>query len=49
MLMEPLTVDADGYVRVPDKPGFGFELDEERIEHHTVAVFETAEEGDRVG
>jgi D-galactarolactone cycloisomerase len=43
MLAEPLGIDADGYVRVPDRPGFGFELDEERIERHTVAVFETAD------
>jgi L-alanine-DL-glutamate epimerase-like enolase superfamily enzyme len=39
MLAAPLGIDADGYVRVPDRPGFGFELDEERIDHHTVAVF----------
>jgi L-alanine-DL-glutamate epimerase-like enolase superfamily enzyme len=43
MLAEPLGIDADGYVRVPDRPGFGFELDDERIQHHTVAVFETAD------
>src|SRR3954451_10632419 len=35
MLREPLTIDSDGAVRVPDKPGFGFELDEERIAQHT--------------
>jgi D-galactarolactone cycloisomerase len=41
MLAEPLGIDADGFVHVPDRPGFGFVLDEERIEHHTVAVIET--------
>lgn len=35
MLREPLTIDSDGAVRVPDRPGFGFELDEERIARHT--------------
>jgi D-galactarolactone cycloisomerase len=39
MLREPLTIDADGKVHVPDRPGFGFELDEERIQHYTVASF----------
>jgi D-galactarolactone cycloisomerase len=41
MLAEPLWIDAEGYVRVPDRPGFGFVLDEEQIEHHTVAVIQT--------
>jgi D-galactarolactone cycloisomerase len=39
MLMEPLTIDADGAVRVPDRPGFGFVLDEDRIQRHTVATY----------
>ncbi len=37
MLREPLTIDAEGKVGVPDRPGFGFLLDEERIERFTVA------------
>jgi D-galactarolactone cycloisomerase len=45
MLAETLTIDATGHVRVPDRPGFGFELDHERIEHHTVAVFDTRSDG----
>ena len=39
MLAEPLTIDAEGCVRVPDRPGFGFELDEERIDRYTVARY----------
>jgi len=38
MLREPLAIEADGKVKVPDRPGFGFALDEERIAHHTVAT-----------
>jgi L-alanine-DL-glutamate epimerase-like enolase superfamily enzyme len=36
MLAEPLLVDSDGLVTVPDRPGFGFVLDYEAIERHTV-------------
>jgi D-galactarolactone cycloisomerase len=36
MLAEPLLADDQGYVTVPDRPGFGFELDHEAIEQHTV-------------
>jgi D-galactarolactone cycloisomerase len=39
MLMEPLTIDAEGMVRIPERPGFGFVLDEDRIAHHTVASY----------
>jgi D-galactarolactone cycloisomerase len=39
MLREPLTIDANGQLRAPDRPGFGFILDEEQIEHYTVATF----------
>jgi D-galactarolactone cycloisomerase len=38
MLAEPLLIDGDGYLAVPDRPGFGFELDEEAIERHTVST-----------
>jgi D-galactarolactone cycloisomerase len=41
MLVEPLAIDADGFVRVPDRPGLGIELDHERIDRHTVAMLET--------
>jgi L-alanine-DL-glutamate epimerase-like enolase superfamily enzyme len=36
MLADPPWIDADGFVRVPDLPGFGFSLDDERIDHYTV-------------
>jgi L-alanine-DL-glutamate epimerase-like enolase superfamily enzyme len=31
MLTEPLTIDSEGYLRLPDRPGIGVELDEERL------------------
>ena len=40
MLREPITIDADGMVKVPERPGFGFALDEERIARHTVLTVE---------
>lgn len=39
MLRETLSIDAQGNVMVPDRPGFGFILDEDRIARHTVAQF----------
>ena len=39
MLIETLTIDAEGTVRVPDRPGFGFILDEDRIARYTVATY----------
>ena len=37
MLAQPLLIDPDGCVTVPEHPGFGFVLDEDAIERHTVA------------
>ena len=34
MLAEPTVVDPDGFVTLPDTPGLGIELDEERIAAH---------------
>jgi L-alanine-DL-glutamate epimerase-like enolase superfamily enzyme len=34
MLAEPTTIDADGFVTLPETPGLGIELDEERIKAH---------------
>jgi L-alanine-DL-glutamate epimerase-like enolase superfamily enzyme len=31
MLTEPLRIDRDGYQHVPDAPGLGVSLDEERL------------------
>ena len=30
-IVEPLTIDAEGYVQIPKKPGIGIEIDEEAI------------------
>ena len=38
MLAEPLTIDKDGCVRVPDLPGFGLVLDVERIARYTIST-----------
>ena len=38
MLLEPLVIDDEGAVRVPDRPGFGVVLDEERIARYTVST-----------
>jgi L-alanine-DL-glutamate epimerase-like enolase superfamily enzyme len=38
MLLEKLTIDGEGAVRVPDRPGFGLVLDEERIARYTVST-----------
>ncbi len=37
MLAETLWIDAEGSVAVPDRPGFGFVLDDEAVAAHTVA------------
>ena len=39
MLVEKSWIDADGCLPVPDRPGFGFTLDEDLVERHTVARF----------
>jgi L-alanine-DL-glutamate epimerase-like enolase superfamily enzyme len=39
MLVEKPWIDADGCLPVPGGPGFGFRLDEELIERHTVARY----------
>jgi D-galactarolactone cycloisomerase len=39
MLVDKPWIDADGCLSVPDRPGFGFELDQERVEQYTVADF----------
>lgn len=36
MLAEPIRADADGCVALPNRPGLGFELDEERLEAHRI-------------
>jgi D-galactarolactone cycloisomerase len=36
MLAEPVVPSADGVLAVPDRPGLGFELDEEAVDRYTV-------------
>ncbi|MBV9278928.1 MAG: mandelate racemase/muconate lactonizing enzyme family protein [Chloroflexi bacterium] len=43
MLRETVTIGEDGYVRVPERPGFGFLLDGERLERYTVHTVERGE------
>jgi L-alanine-DL-glutamate epimerase-like enolase superfamily enzyme len=45
MLAEALTIDEHGDVHVPERPGFGFVLDEDRIAYHTVHVIERGDCG----
>jgi L-alanine-DL-glutamate epimerase-like enolase superfamily enzyme len=37
LLTEPFRIDEDGYVRLPDKPGLGIELDEEKLTKYAAA------------
>jgi L-alanine-DL-glutamate epimerase-like enolase superfamily enzyme len=39
MLVEKPWIDAAGCLAVPDQPGFGFTVDEDLVERHTVARF----------
>jgi L-alanine-DL-glutamate epimerase-like enolase superfamily enzyme len=36
MLAEPVTIDRDGLIHVPDAPGLGIELDEEAVSFHAI-------------
>lgn len=38
MLAEPITVDPDGFITLPDRPGLGVELDVDRIAAHGTAL-----------
>jgi len=38
MLLDPLTIDPDGYVTVPQKPGLGFELDPDAVKRYGLAI-----------
>jgi L-alanine-DL-glutamate epimerase-like enolase superfamily enzyme len=37
MLAEPFRIDAEGYVKVPQGPGLGIELDEEKLKRYEAA------------
>jgi L-alanine-DL-glutamate epimerase-like enolase superfamily enzyme len=36
LLKEPITTDGQGFVRLPDRPGLGIELDPATVEHYRV-------------
>ncbi len=38
MLTEPLWIDGDGYIKVPDKPGLGVEIDWDKVEAHSEKI-----------
>ncbi|HZL64736.1 MAG TPA: mandelate racemase/muconate lactonizing enzyme family protein [Thermoleophilia bacterium] len=48
MLAETLTIDDLGFVHVPERPGFGFVLDEERVTRHTLHTVEYGDCGSAV-
>jgi D-galactarolactone cycloisomerase len=35
LLTEPFSLDAEGYLEIPRKPGLGVELDPERVARYT--------------
>ncbi|MCP8970915.1 mandelate racemase/muconate lactonizing enzyme family protein [Ectobacillus ponti] len=35
LMKQPVRVDADGYLRLSERPGLGFELDQEKLAHYT--------------
>jgi L-alanine-DL-glutamate epimerase-like enolase superfamily enzyme len=37
-MTKPVDIDADGMIVLGDRPGLGFELDEERLAHTLVQV-----------
>ena len=36
LLKEPLTLESDGTVRLPERPGLGIELDREAVERYRI-------------
>lgn len=36
MLCEPVGIQEDGTIHLPDRPGFGIEIDEEKVRAHTI-------------
>lgn len=41
VLKNPILIDKDGYVHVPEKPGIGIELDEEVLAEHSACIVES--------
>lgn len=42
MLSHPVRIEANGTIRVPKDPGFGIEIDEERVRAHAVQSWDSA-------
>lgn len=40
MLAEPFTIDDEGYVRLPELPGLGIEVDMEKVKAHGEKVLQ---------
>ena len=40
ILAEPIDIDSDGFVEVPDKPGLGIQIDEDKLEKYGEKFFE---------
>ena len=38
LLTEPIRIDKDGYLRLPDKPGLGIELDPDKMKKYEAEV-----------
>jgi hypothetical protein len=38
-------IDKRGYVQVPERPGFGFVIDDDRVAHHTGHVIQRGDCG----
>jgi len=45
LLTEPIRVDSDGTVAVPDKPGLGIEIDEDKLARYGEKFFEITSRG----
>jgi len=45
MLTEPFTVDSEGFVTIPDKPGLGIEIDEDALKRYGRKFFEMTQGG----
>ena len=45
LLTEPILVDSDSTVKVPDSPGLGIEIDEDKLKHYGEKYFELTSTG----
>ena len=45
ILAEPIRVASDGIVAIPDAPGLGIELDEDKLDHYGERYFEITSRG----